>query len=225
MLEGYRWIFTIVQVGMQAHLWADSQRPHFVDIVGRYKKWGGDNADAFYQYAPIDPTKTYRVRARRADAVYYSLTVYGGPNDGRYSERIVGSVSDRDVEHGAGRRRSRSCSRPASTPQPWIMLEPDAVCAITRDYLVEPDTGRRMEWQIECLDGDSDPLLTDEGLARSSGPCAPGSRTRRRSRRWRSASRTSSRSPTPCPPRRSAGPRATRRTRWGATSSPTTRRS
>src|SRR6476660_3010192 len=65
VLEGYRWIFTIVQVGMQAHLWADSQRPKFVDIVGRYQKWGGDNSDAFYQYAPIDPTKTYRVKARR----------------------------------------------------------------------------------------------------------------------------------------------------------------
>ena len=59
--RGYRWIFTIVHVGMQAHFWADAQRPHFVDIVGRYNKWGGDNSDAFYQYAPIDPTKTYRV--------------------------------------------------------------------------------------------------------------------------------------------------------------------
>jgi hypothetical protein len=165
VLEGYRWIFTIVQVGMQAHLWADSQRPHFVDIVGRYQKWGGDNADAFYQYAPIDPTKTYRVRARRADAVYYSLTVYGGPDDGRYSERIVGSVSDRDVEDGPEGDIEIVLS-PHEHPQPWIKLEPDAVCAITRDYLVEPDTSRRMEWQIECVDGDADPRLTDEGLAR-----------------------------------------------------------
>jgi hypothetical protein len=54
---------------------------------------------------------------------------------------------------------------PDEHPQPWIKLDHDAVCAITRDYLVEPDTSRRMEWQIECLDGDSDPLLTDEGLA------------------------------------------------------------
>jgi hypothetical protein len=165
VLEAYRWIFTIVQVGMQAHLWADAQRPHFVDIVGRYQKWGGDNSDAFYQYAPIDPTKTYRVRARRADAVYYSLTVYGGPNDGRYSERIVGSLSDRDVTMVDDGTVEIILS-PNEHPQPWIKLEPDAVCAITRDYLTEPDTGRRMEWQIECLDGDDEPLLTDDGLAR-----------------------------------------------------------
>ena len=31
------------------------------------------------------------------DAVYLSLTVYGGPNDGRYSERIVGAVNSRDA--------------------------------------------------------------------------------------------------------------------------------
>src|ERR1019366_4872900 len=70
-------------------------RPRFVDIVGPYRKWGGDNSDAFYQFAPIDPSRTYRVRGLIGDAVYLSLTVYGGPDDGRYSERIVGSVNNR----------------------------------------------------------------------------------------------------------------------------------
>jgi hypothetical protein len=164
VLESYRWIFTIVNVGMQAHLWADAQRPHFVDIVGRYQKWGGDNSDAFYQYAPIDPTKTYRVKARRADAVYWSLTIYGGPNDGRYSERIVGSVSDRDVTMSDAGEVEIILS-PNEHPQPWIQLDPDSVCAITRDYLIEPDDTARMEWRIDCLDGDDEPLLTDAGLA------------------------------------------------------------
>ena len=46
------------------NLWADTARPRFVEIVGPYKKWGGDNADAFYCFAPIDPARTYRVEAR-----------------------------------------------------------------------------------------------------------------------------------------------------------------
>ncbi|MGZ6980010.1 MAG: DUF1214 domain-containing protein, partial [Acidimicrobiia bacterium] len=171
VLEAYRWIFTIVQVGMDAHLWADSQRPRFVDIVGPYKKWGGDNVDAFYQYAPIDPTRTYRVRARRADAVYYSLTVYGGPDDGRYSERIIGWANDRDINADADGDADPDdiveiMLSPREHPQPWIKLDPDAVCAITRDYLIEPTVGRRMEWRIECLDGGDEPLLTDADLAR-----------------------------------------------------------
>ena len=223
VLEAYRWIFTIVDVGMQAHLWADTQRPHFVDIVGRYKKWGGDNSDAFYQYAPIDPTKTYRVRARRADAVYYSLTIYGGPNDGRYSERIVGSVSDRDIEDGPEGDIEIVLS-PDEHPQPWIKLDPDAVCAITRDYLIEPDTSRRMEWSIECLDGDDEPLLSDEGLARKFRAVRTWIEDQAKITPLALGEPNIVDEPYPCRPRPSAGPRATRRTRWARTSSPTTRR-
>jgi hypothetical protein len=165
VLEAYRWILTILQVGTDVYLWSDAQRPRFVDIVGPYKKWGGDNADAFYQFAPIDPRRTYRVRARRADAVYFSLTVYGGPDDGRYSERIVGSVNDRAVVPDADGWIEIVLS-PSEQPGAWIPLAPDAVCAITRDYLVHPQTDARMEWQIECVDGEGTPNLTDADFAR-----------------------------------------------------------
>src|SRR2546425_4848355 len=101
VIEGYKWIFSILQVALEVNVWADTARPRFVDIVGPHMKWGGDNADAYYQYAPIDPKRTYRVRGKKGDAVYLSLTVYGGPNDGRYSERIVGTVNDRDMQFDA----------------------------------------------------------------------------------------------------------------------------
>ena len=47
---------------------------------------------------PIDPARTYRVKGNRGDAVYLSMTVYGGPDDGRYSDRIVGTMNDRSLE-------------------------------------------------------------------------------------------------------------------------------
>ncbi len=167
ILEGYRWMFTVLHVGLQAQVWADRSRPRFVEIVGAYQKWGGDNADAFYQYAPIDPTRTYRVRGRKGDAAYFSLTVYGGPDDGRYSERIVGSINDRDLVAGDDGTVEFILSPEEHVATPWVKLEPDAVCAITRDYLNEPATGRRMQWDIECLNPDPDGWrLTDEDLAR-----------------------------------------------------------
>ena len=63
LLEAHRWILSILQVAADVNLWADNARPRFIEIVGPYKKWGGDNADAFYCFAPIDPTRTYRVHA------------------------------------------------------------------------------------------------------------------------------------------------------------------
>jgi hypothetical protein len=97
LLEAHKWLLSILQVAADTQVWADPATPRFVDIVGPYKKWGGDNADAFYCYAPVDPARTYRVTVTPGDAVYLSLTVYGGPADGHYSERIVGSLNDRQA--------------------------------------------------------------------------------------------------------------------------------
>ena len=154
-LEGYRWLFSILQVGLEAFVWADREAPRFVEIVGPYKKWGGDNADAFYEYVRLDPSRTYRVlgaqgrrrllladRVRRArrrplQRAHRRLGQRPGrlaPGDDGFFEIIL-SPEDHEAT-------------------PWIRLEPDAVCAITRDYLDDPGTGRRVEWHIECLDGD-----------------------------------------------------------------------
>ena len=104
--------------------------PRFVDIVGPYKKWGGDNADAFYQYAPIDPQPHVPgARARRGDAVYLSLTVYGGPErrpllgaHRRHGERPRCSTCDGrrvvfEFARGSscGRRTTRCARSPATT--------------------------------------------------------------------------------------------------------------
>ena len=164
-LEGYRWIFSILQVGLDAFVWADTARPRFVDIVGPSKKWGGDNPHAFYQYAPIDPSRSYVVRGTRGDAVYLSLTVYGGPDDGRYSERIVGTINDRGLAFDAEGNFELTLS-PEDRDGAHIKLEPDAVCAITRDYIVEPNVGRRTEWRIEALDPPATTRLDDADLAR-----------------------------------------------------------
>jgi hypothetical protein len=151
VVEGYKWVFSILRVALDTQVWADRARPRFVEIVGPYQKWGGDNADAYYRFVPIDPRRTYRVQGRRGDAAYLSLTVYGGPDDGRYSDRIVGSLNDRTLDIAPDGTFSMVLSAQPHRG-PWLKLEPDAVCAITRDYLVDPIAGRRAEWRIESSD-------------------------------------------------------------------------
>jgi len=173
LVEGYRWLFSILQVGFDAYVWADTAKPRFVDIVGPYKKWGGDNADAYYQYAPIDPSRTYRIRGRRGDSVYLSLTVYGGPADGHYSTRIVGTINDRDLTFTDDGTFEMVLS-PDKHEGAWLQLEGDAVCAITRDYLVDPVNGRRVEWSITA----------DDPPARKAGGAAELARRFRAVRVW-----------------------------------------
>ena len=120
----------------------------------------------YYQYAPIDPDRTYCITAHAGDAVYFSLTVYGGPDDGRYSERIVGSINDRDVTPDGDGRFQVWLGAEDPGFRPWLKLEPDAVAAITRDYLADPATGRRMEWTIEAMGPDTPWQPTDESEAR-----------------------------------------------------------
>jgi hypothetical protein len=146
-------------------VWADKARPQFTDIVGPYLKWGGDNADAFYQYVALDPLRTYRVNGQRGDAAYLSLTVYAGPDDGHYSERIVGSLNDRELEIDESGGFELWLS-PTQQSGPTIVLDPDSVCALTRDYLADPATGQRAVWHIEPAEPVSKQPLEDGELAR-----------------------------------------------------------
>ena len=225
VLEGYKWIFTILAVGLDAHVWADSARPRFVDIVGPYRKWGGDNADAFYQYAPIDPDRTYVVTGRKGDADYLSLTVYGGPSDGRYSERIVGTVNDRALDIAADGTFSIVLS-PHPHDGAWIAA--GARCRVRHHPRLPGRSRQRAPRPVAHRVARPPAYPTRE--RRRSRPALPcrarrGFATRRRSSRSLWGHPTPSTSPTVCRARPSAGPRATPPTPWAPTSSARTRRS
>ncbi len=55
---------------------------------------------------------------------------------------------------------------PAEPGVLWIRLEPDAVAAITRDYLDDPRRGRRAAWHIEADDPPETYRQDDADLAR-----------------------------------------------------------
>jgi hypothetical protein len=151
LLDGYRLAFSLLRVAVDAHVWGDKDKPILVDVIGPYLKWGGDNSDAFYQLAPLDPDRTYRVTGNRGDAVYLSMTVYGGPGQGQYSNRIVGTMNDRTLDFDADGNFEFMLS-PQPRPGAWLQLAPDVDFALTRDYLGDPATDRRPSWHIEAVD-------------------------------------------------------------------------
>ena len=167
-LDGYVWITSILRVALDAYLWADPLRPRFVDIVGPDKKWGGDNADAFYCLTAVDGRHRYRIRGRCGDACYLALTVYGGPRDGSYgAQRTVATLNDRDmtIDEDGGFEVWLSADPADRKHGDWIELAPDSLFVITRDYMNDPVAGTRAVWEIECLDEIPPPRPDDAELA------------------------------------------------------------
>jgi hypothetical protein len=163
--EGYRWITQILQVALDCYLWGDADRPTMVPIVGPTKKWGGDNSDAYYRYTALDPRRIYRVRGTRGDASYISISVYGGPDDGRWSNRAVCVMNDREMELSADGSFEVVLSA-REQPGNWMKLEDDAIALVTRDYLDDPVNGVQCAWEICTDDPAPPPRSSDAETAR-----------------------------------------------------------
>lgn len=172
IVGGYRMLATLLGVAFDTYLFPDTARPTFTDVAvphRRDRRWGGDNTDAWYKIAVLDPTRTYRVTGTRNDSVYFSLTVYNEPAPGAWSDRIDGIVNDTDVEMGPGGTFEimMAPTRPVGWDGPFIELAPDSLVALTRDYQADPLTGRPIDWTIESV-GEPGPVRrSDADVARA----------------------------------------------------------
>jgi len=170
--EGYEFLATMLGVAFDVYLFSDSGRPRFADINTPFRadrRWGGDNTDAYYAYAPVDPARTYRVTGTRGDSAYFSITVYNEPSPGQWSDRVVGVVNDADLSFGPDGEFELYLGpeRPAGWDGAFVQLAEDAAAAVTRDYQIDPSNGRRVEWSIEALEPTPDHGSSDAATARA----------------------------------------------------------
>ena len=165
--EGYRYLTDALHAAMEIYLRSDAARPSFVPIVGPTFKWGGDNSDSFYNFAPVSPAYEYLVRGKRGDAVYISICVYGGPDDGRWSTRIVSNLNDREITFAPdGSFEIVVSTRRPADGRNWLPLAEDANAMITRDYHVDPVHGAPTIYSIETVPPQPSPApLTDAEVA------------------------------------------------------------
>lgn len=169
--DGYRFLTQILEVAAKIYLFADPARPEVVPITGPTLKWGGDNSDAFYYFAPVDAAHRYRIRGHLGDACYMSVCIYAGPKDGRWSNRIVSHLNDRAITFGSDGSFELIVS---ADPPPaghkvsvnWLKLDAEAVALVARDYHGDPRHGRKTTYDIEALDpAPPPPPWTDETAA------------------------------------------------------------
>ncbi len=131
--DGHRFLLHVLHSGMEQWLEADPQRPRAVRFVTPTLKLLGDNPDAIYFTAPLDPKRRYRVRGNTGGAVYTSLTIEGGNAEGHYPKRVAGALNDTQFDV----KRDGSFEvllGPGENGRNRLALEPDAGTLTTRHY-------------------------------------------------------------------------------------------
>lgn len=169
--EGTHALLHLLQGGLYTFYEDDAAHPRFRRIVSPTRKFTGDNADAIYFDTAIDPARAYRVRGETAGAVYVSLTIESGAQEGRFGSRTAGVINDTDFDvdrdgcfeiYFGGPRRERN----------WIALPADAARITTRHYFEEEtaaaaNPAKLIRLEIDVL-GDPPPPPPpphDEGVA------------------------------------------------------------
>jgi hypothetical protein len=144
LADGYRQLATTLGVAFDTYLFPEPSRPFFVELNNpfrRDRRWGGDNTDAFYRLAVVSPDRRYRISGNRGDAIYFAITGYNEPSPGAWSDRVVLHLHDSDMDVDADGSFSFE-----------IGPVPDLAAIVTRDYQLDAESGRPVEWRIEALE-------------------------------------------------------------------------
>jgi hypothetical protein len=130
---GFRAVMHVLQGGLVSHFEEDTQHPRFIRIVSPSRKFTGDNADAIYYDAPIDPKIAYRVTGNTGGAIYTSLTLEAGTQQGRFGTHTAGVINDTSFDVAKNGDFEVILG---GTPREnnWLAVPPDANRVTTRHY-------------------------------------------------------------------------------------------
>jgi Protein of unknown function (DUF1214) len=168
--DGHRLLMHILETAVHQELESDPDRPEFRLVTGPHRKALGDNPDAIYLRAPLDPEQAYRVSGNLAGAVYLSFTIEAGaPAPGRYPTRSGGVINNTQFDVDADGSYEVFVGGPPRGHN-WIELPGDAGKVTVRMYFEEPEPvaahPERAQISIETLDPmPPAPTWDDESIA------------------------------------------------------------
>jgi hypothetical protein len=172
--EGLGVVLHHLATGFETQFTDDPAHPLFRPIVTSWRKALGDNADARYHDAPVDPAGTYVVRGSIGGAVYVSFTVEAGAVGGAFPTGTVGVLNDTAFDVAPdGSFEIRVGGPPAA--RNWLALAPDATRITVRHYWEQASSPHAppvadLALTIELVDGEvpSSPAApTDASMATS----------------------------------------------------------
>ncbi len=155
--EGHRFLMHLLGGGLDLFFEADPANPTFRPTLQAGRKFYGDNPDAIYHSAMIQPDLDYKIRGNTCGAVYLSFTVEGGGDiDERYPPgRVAATKNDTAFEIEPNGDFEITVSRQPRSGN-WLELSEDACSIIARHYFEGDrpvDRGRRIPLSIDVLGG------------------------------------------------------------------------
>lgn len=130
---GRNLIANALQHALQCWYQLDPKRPIFQRWLSTTKKLLGDNPDAVYYGAIVDPADTYRIRGNVHGACYTSFSVETGAQEGHLSKGVISTLNDTEFDIAADGSYEIIAS-PEPQPRNWLRLEPGAGSITTRHY-------------------------------------------------------------------------------------------
>ncbi len=174
----HRSLMHVLEGGLAGMFEFDVAYPQFRRIVTPWRKYTGDNGDAIYFDAPVSADFEYRVRGNINGAVYVSITLEEGTDDGSMASKTAGVINDTlfDVDDD-GWFEIRLGGEPA--PRNWLALTPDTSRITTRHYFEEKvcaaaNPEREPTLLIEAINPHREPEIPNdksvaEGIRRVAG--------------------------------------------------------
>lgn len=154
--DGHRQILHHLHVALSLIAEADPDRPVFRRTADMRMKFLGDNPDALYYTAFINPTRAYRIRGNTGGADFTSFSFERAGNDGHPTRGVAFVLDDRDLTIAPNGDFEFRIG-PGARSKPWFELTPDIGMIQTRHYFetekaVCADPLKEIALRIEPLD-------------------------------------------------------------------------
>ena len=136
---------------------ADPERPRFVENPSPTSKWGAENADNRYLWAPLRPDATYRVHGRRGTSFELLFEVKEGFLQLGHARNFAARAASAMRADPDGRFEVRLGG--AERDGNWLPLDPDARWLLVREYFVDWEREEPAALTIERVGAGAAPLV------------------------------------------------------------------
>lgn len=132
IVGSHRALMHILEAAVVGYFEQDARKPDFRRIVTPSRKLTGDNSDAIYFDAPIDPRYSYEIHGDMHGAVYFSMTIENEMEDDRIAT-TGGAINDTEIDIDENGEFRISLGGEAREKN-WLPLPEKAARVTTRHY-------------------------------------------------------------------------------------------